>query len=205
MNEWKEVMAYWLCEVYLLATLFLAVVCICLWRLRQPLRRLSLAWGDDLNLRVWSLGLDSVDEKYAVQSLDGAIALPDGNDEMSMQRFEMRRAGGAFVPNAKTLVLRTAKNFYLFDVASGNELRMFPGDNRYVLSTAFSRDGKRMLTSGLSGPIRLRDLTTGTLLLEIDAIEEGSRAAALSPDGRIIAAATRRLPPEIRFFDVPSG
>src|SRR4051794_23083556 len=58
-----------------------------------------------------------------------------------------------------------------------------------VQSLAFSRDGKGLITAGKGNPARLWDRATGRLLRQFgEDREQQVYAAALSPDGRLLAS-----------------
>ena len=45
MSTGSEAVLYWLCDVYLKATLLLAAAWLCLRLMREPIRRLTMSWA----------------------------------------------------------------------------------------------------------------------------------------------------------------
>lgn len=45
MDSATRIALYWLSDIYLLASVLLSAACLCLWLLRQPIRRLTVAWA----------------------------------------------------------------------------------------------------------------------------------------------------------------
>jgi RNA polymerase sigma factor (sigma-70 family) len=71
------------------------------------------------------------------------------------------RGALAFAPDGKTLAGGLRDTIYLWDAATGKELRRWVGDRRMVTSLAFAGDGKTLASSGLDSTIRLWDPATG--------------------------------------------
>jgi WD40 repeat protein len=75
----------------------------------------------------------------------------------------------------------------LWDVATGKKLRAMHGHAGDVRFVAFLPDGKRALSAGGDGIVKLHDLGSGRLLQSIRA-NPGGRGVwpALSPDGKLV-------------------
>ena len=100
-------------------------------------------------------------------------------------------------PDGKTLavVQPMAATFQLWDVATKKELPAVadPFKDR-VDVRAFSPDGRQVIASNPSGPLRVWDVATGKKVRDYGGPAHGAWAAAFTPDGKRIAVA--------RFDDV---
>lgn len=74
----------------------------------------------------------------------------------------------------------------LWDVASGREIVRLDGHVGHVHTVQFSPDGKRILTAGRDGTIRIWDSETGQPVLVFARVAPISRAAAFDPAGHSI-------------------
>jgi WD40 repeat protein len=83
----------------------------------------------------------------------------------------------------------------LWDVATGTEIAEFAAGRPDVFGVALSRDGTRMVMSAGGAPggpgarLEVRQLPGTQLLSRIDMPGQGTFSTALSPDGRLVAAA----------------
>jgi WD40 repeat protein len=72
----------------------------------------------------------------------------------------------------------------VWDVAGGKEVLLLKGHENRVVSAAFSRDGRRLLTASLDRTARLWDSQSGRELAVLPAHECGLLTAVFSRDGR---------------------
>jgi len=102
--------------------------------------------------------------------------------------YEWRRwsAMHALSPDGRTIVSLADRsaNVGRWDVETGRLIGRFEGYNRYPQLIGFSTDGRRLAT--LEGVVRVWDTVTSEILAEIQ-YDNGSYAAALSPDGKYVA------------------
>src|SRR5262249_23122052 len=76
----------------------------------------------------------------------------------------------------------------IWDLATGRSVRSWSADDtRSVFTVAYRADGRGTLTSGWDGSVRLWDAATGKEVRRYRS-EKGSARAALSPDGKLVAA-----------------
>jgi WD40 repeat protein len=97
----------------------------------------------------------------------------------------------AFSPDGRTLASGGSGKsaVYLWEVATGKELRRFVGGEDDVLTAAFAPDGKLLATAGGHGRIHLWDPATGKERLRLtDERLEWVASVAFSPDGTVLAA-----------------
>jgi RNA polymerase sigma factor (sigma-70 family) len=77
----------------------------------------------------------------------------------------------------------------LWDLGTGKPVRSWEADRMgSVFSIAFTPDGRSLLACGWSGTLRLWDVTTGAEVRRYREEKSFVRVAALSPDGKLVAA-----------------
>src|SRR3989304_3137688 len=87
----------------------------------------------------------------------------------------------AFSPDGRyTLTGSFDSTLKLWDVSTGEQIRIFKGHKRLVNSVAFSPDGRYAL-SGDGGVVKLWDVATGS---EKWTFKEAAYSVTFSPDGR---------------------
>jgi RNA polymerase sigma factor (sigma-70 family) len=95
-------------------------------------------------------------------------------------------------PHGKTLavVQPMAATFQLWDVAAKKELPAVAEPFRGRVDVrAFSPDGRQVIASNPSGPLRVWDVATGKKIRDYNGPAHGAWAAAFTPDGKRIAVA----------------
>ena len=90
----------------------------------------------------------------------------------------------------------------LWDIATGQTIRIFSGHAVEVGKVAFSPDGKTLVTGSRDNTIRLWDVASGQMLKMIST-PDGIDYVAFSPDGRFITSS--ELEPAARIWDVTTG
>src|SRR5262249_4560909 len=75
------------------------------------------------------------------------------------------------------------KSLRLWDVAGGNELRALAGHRGVVTATAFSPDGKRIVSGGTDRLGKVWDTSTGKELLSLSGHRSAVSAGAFPPHG----------------------
>jgi WD40 repeat protein len=118
----------------------------------------------------------------------------------------------SFSPDGKWLatgyLIWKGHNLLLWDVATGELVREFAGNQGCVRSIAFSRDGRWLACGAQSGTVRVWETATGQ---EVETfVQEGRpvRDVAFGPDGKWLVVShdtARDDEPAIRFFDVATG
>jgi RNA polymerase sigma factor (sigma-70 family) len=95
-----------------------------------------------------------------------------------------------FSPDGKTLATWGDNKLHLVDPATRRERAGPAGHPTTVNSASLSADGRRLVTTCFGDAARVWDVTTGRQVLELPPRSEDCyAAAALSPDGRLVATA----------------
>src|SRR5262245_42816634 len=102
----------------------------------------------------------------------------------------------ALSPDGKLAVTASDDHLFFWDTATGKELRRShnPGAGG-VFSLSFTPDGKRLCAGSTGGPVTLWDAATGKLLRAFRAKDRFNTQAAISPDGKVVAATGSPNPP----------
>jgi RNA polymerase sigma factor (sigma-70 family) len=91
-----------------------------------------------------------------------------------------------FAPDGKTVAVATDKEVHLWDPATGKLTRTLQGHIGPISSMIFAKDGKSLFTAGPQ-LIRLWETATGKKLKNLGGKKSQGGAAALSPDGTLLA------------------
>ncbi|WP_119068296.1 eIF2A-related protein [Aggregatilinea lenta] len=89
----------------------------------------------------------------------------------------------------------------LWDVASGEEVRVLRGHEDYVNAVAFSPDGNTVASASYDGVVKLWSAATGQEIKQMEADEADVTDLAFSPDGKLLAASGLG----VLLWDVASG
>jgi WD40 repeat protein len=145
----------------------------------------------DTTVRIWKLP-DSVPADP-----DPALA-PFGEEILSFDAQAGSVDAVAYSPDGKYLLSGGGHVFQdgtrdgtdlalrLWDIASGREVRRFPGHTRAVKSVAFSPTGKLAASGGWDQTVRLWDVDTGKELHRLLGHTSGVLCVAFSPDGKLL-------------------
>jgi WD40 repeat protein len=182
-----------------------------------------LAWGDDMYLRRWDVRTGKALAELAIRPTGVPV---QGEDDEPDPRKELlfRLGDGRFTPDGKHLILQAVADFFVFDAATGKELRKFPSDGGHVIAMTVSPDGKLLLASAWgksvqtklpdgtvqistpdSHPVTWWDLTTGERKKQIFLPERGAGPVAFAPDGKRFAVASSQPGARIRVMDTETG
>ena len=142
-----------------------------------PYGKVLASKGMDGVIRLWE-----VETGKQVRTL-GASA--QTNQGMMLALYGM--GGLAYSPDGKTLASGGDNTFRLWQADSGKEIRLGNGHQGAVGSVSFLADGKTLMTRGNDGAVRIWEAASGKEVRQI-AVPEHARVAALSPDGRLLAA-----------------
>jgi WD domain, G-beta repeat len=91
----------------------------------------------------------------------------------------------------------------LWDVATGRQLRDYPGHTNWVTAVAFAPDGRRVLSGSYDQTLRLWDMESGRLLRVLAGHTERVKSVAFAPDGR--RAVSGGYDRTVRLWDCEAG
>ncbi len=157
---------------------------------------LTLGGGRDLSARLWNM--ETGKQIYSSSSGAGFSSLfffPDGqtfyasdhaqNTSDGQPRKDVNIGGGtlALSPNGNIFVTGVNPDATLRDVSTGQVIRTLSGHTDSVVSAAFSKDGKMVVTGSWDNNARVWDVASGKLLLLLSANSGYVNSVAFSPDG----------------------
>jgi WD40 repeat protein len=153
------------------------------------------AGGLDKVVRVWDLAHAEEPRLLVgpVKRIDTVAFSPDGR--LVAAAGAMYLSGSGSQPSVEDNAI------YLWDAASGKELRRCRGHVLGVHALAFSPDGKLLASGGRDGPVRLWDPGTGTLVRACAGSGGLVLALAFTPDGKTLITGGAR----IRLWDPDTG
>jgi WD40 repeat protein len=93
-----------------------------------------------------------------------------------------------YSPDGKRLAVGVENVIYLWDAATGKELRQFAGLHVVAGAVAFSPDGQTLAAGRQDGGIRLWRADTGAVLGDVPGHERAVLSLAFSPDGKTLAS-----------------
>jgi WD40 repeat protein len=185
--------------------------------------RSFLTWGPDMYLRKWDVRTGKAVAEHLIQPT-GVRILTEDDEPFSRREFDIRFGSAQFTTDGKYLVLQVNNKCFVFDAATGQELRSFPSEGGIQIGMAISMDGKLLLASAWgklvetklpdgtmqssapkAHPVTWWDLATGAQRHQITLPEQGAGPVAFSPDGKQFAVVSSRPGSCIRLIDVETG
>ena len=146
-------------------------------------------WDANNGQEVWRYETHSCRIENAAFSPDGNVVMIDTDTTVLLdvqtgsewRQFEGQN--GRFSPDGCHVLTRSsgAETAWLWEVATGNKIRGFPGQTDSVSSDLFSPNGKYVLTGSLDFIARLWEIESGLAVRKFDGY-----GGLFSPDGRYV-------------------
>ncbi len=130
-----------------------------------------------------------------------SLGLEIPKDPRAIWDRRLPHRGFAVGPEGKWLVT-AGERLVLWDTATSEEVRAFPGHQDGVYRVVATPDGRLLLSRGFDGSLRLWETATGRELGRLDAGSFSSDAIALTADGKTAAVFAHS---ELLLFDTASG
>ncbi|PPQ93171.1 hypothetical protein CVT25_002629, partial [Psilocybe cyanescens] len=110
----------------------------------------------------------------------------------------------AVSPNGKKIVSGSDDNLVrVWDVSTGNELKVLKGHTHVVTSVAFSPDGKKIVSGSHDNSVMVWDVSTGNELKVLKGHTYWVTSVAFSPDGKKIVSGSDDS--SVRVWDASTG
>ena len=109
-----------------------------------------------------------------------------------------------FSPDNAVLAVGSSIGTWLYDVHTGNELKLLTEDSDYVTSVAFSPDGKTVVISTFNKFI-VWDVASGEIKLVRSLTLGNVYAVVFSPDGKTIATGGSKQEEGLQLWDAGTG
>lgn len=157
---------------------------------------LTLGGGNDQTVRLWDA--ETGRQIYSINSGGGFASLfffPDGQsffagdqvyntaDGQLVQGSGLRGGSLAISPDGRTYVTGINPTASLRDTQSGQEIYSLAGHTDSVISAAYSKDGKWLVTGSKDNTARVWDVASGKLLVLLAGHSQLVNSVAFSPDG----------------------
>ncbi|OPY74546.1 MAG: WD domain, G-beta repeat [Syntrophorhabdus sp. PtaU1.Bin153] len=150
----------------------------------------SIADASDLNKKSRRV-IESVPVPILPLAIVSAVAY-SGNRSSDICESHSYYYSVAFSPDGRYALSGSYDNAVkVWDIASGEKLRVFTGHTDAVESVAFSTDGTRVLSGSRDKTVKLWDFSSGALIHTFNGHNKDVKSVAFSPDGRHILSGSQ--------------
>jgi len=139
-------------------------------------------------------------QRWLLDTLSEQDDLPVPFQPLHIIEHVAKVKAAAFSPDARFVATVTQNRFYLWEMATGDEVYSVWDA---IIDIEFSPDGRRLATANVFGESRIWDASTGEPLYVIDTEDYYATAVAFSPDGRFVVSANSDG--AARVWDVETG
>jgi WD40 repeat protein len=131
--------------------------------------------------------------RLAARRADGLLVWDTATGKLEQSFPDWRDEGGtdglAFSPDGRQLAASSAGHLVkLWDLKTGQMVRMFQGHQAAVTDVSFSPDGHRLATAGSDATVRLWDIATAKPLAILRGHQDEVSRVIFSPDGKELAS-----------------
>jgi WD40 repeat protein/tetratricopeptide (TPR) repeat protein len=138
-------------------------------------------------------------------SRDGTVRFwsPTTGQEIGRLDLEFGVTGVNFSPGGRRLVTASGDSAQIWDTNSRHRLETLKGHGAAVISAAFSRDGRYVVTGSLDNTARIWDASNGTTIRILQGHSNAVMGAKFNNDGTRVVTGSRDK--TARIWDVATG
>jgi WD40 repeat protein len=144
-----------------------------------------------------------LNQELAIVCARGGAALFNLSSGEAFWEIDCPANSGAVSLEQKLLALACGQAIYLWDLTTGQFLGQIHGHTDWVVSLAFSPDGKFLASGSGDNTVRLWDTATGRELRQFRGHTAWVVSLAFSPDGKFLASGSQD--DTLRLWDVAQG
>jgi WD40 repeat protein len=173
----------------------------------SPAGQTLVTVGEDKTVRLWEVSTGQEIRRFKGHTMSllpftQQEQTPANDTEFLIFICGLGQLSAAFSPDGQTLATAGDDNIVrLWDVATGDSIRVFEGHKGGVCSVAFSPDGQTLVTASTDYSVLVWDVATGQVIRRLDGHTAQVLSATFSPDGQTIlttsADKTARLWPSV--------
>ncbi|MCT7970983.1 protein kinase domain-containing protein [Laspinema olomoucense] len=144
-----------------------------------------------------------LNQEFAIVCATGGAALFNLSSGEALWEIDCPANSGAVSLDGELLALAWKQAIYLCDLTTGQFLRQIHPLTPWVVSVAFSPDGKVLASVSVDETLRLWDIATGMELCQFCGHSDLVNSMAFSPDGKFLASGSKDE--TVRLWDTATG